>query len=96
MILKLFFGKDEKLKKRYDTPYLIKTMVDCPNCGNDSWTNISCITITDEYLKSMKENSSPYKYGADHPDWANIVRVGNFIMEFQCRKCNFVSPEICY
>jgi hypothetical protein len=71
-------------------------MVNCPKCGNNSWTNVSCISITDEYLKSMKENSPPYKYGAKHPDWADIARVGNFIMEFQCRKCKFVSPEICY
>lgn len=71
-------------------------MVKCPKCGNDSWTNISSITITDEYLKSMKEGSSLYKFGAENPDWANIARVGNFIMEFQCQKCNFVKPEICY
>jgi len=71
-------------------------MVKCPKCGNDSWTNVSSITITDEYLKSMKEGSSSYKFGTEHPDWANIARVGNFIMEFQCRKCKFVSAEICY
>ena len=71
-------------------------MVKCPKCGNDSWTNVSSITITDEYLKSMKEGLPSYKFGAEHPDWANIARVGNYIMEFQCRKCNFVKPEICY
>jgi len=71
-------------------------MVKCPKCGNDSWKNISSITITDDYLKAMKANESSYKYGKEHPDWAGIARVGNFIMEFQCRKCKFVSPEICY
>ena len=71
-------------------------MVKCPKCDNDSWTNTSSITITDEYLKSMKEGAASYKFGAKHPDWADIARVGNFIMEFQCKKCKFVSPEICY
>ena len=71
-------------------------MVKCRKCENDSWENISCITITEDYLKLMKENSPSYKFGVDHPNWANIARVGNFIMEFQCRKCKFVKPEICY
>ncbi len=86
----------EKRKKSYDTILLIVTMVKCQKCGNSIWTNISSLTITDEYLKSMKEGSSSYKYGPDHPDWANIARVGNYIMEFQCKKCNFVLSEICY
>ena len=71
-------------------------MVKCPKCGNDTWTNISCVTITDDYLKAMKAGSLSYKYGTDHPDWANIARVGNYIMEFQCNKCKLVLPEICY
>lgn len=44
----------------------------------------------------MKENSPAYKYGKEHPEWEKISRVGNFIMEFQCKKCKFVRPELCY
>jgi len=86
----------EKRKKSYDTILLNVTMVKCQKCGNSIWTNILSLTITDEYLKSMKEGSPSYKYGHEHPDWANIARVGNYIMEFQCKKCNFVLSEICY
>lgn len=71
-------------------------MVKCPKCGNNSWTNLSSITITEEYLKSMKENSPQYKFGDEHPEWAKTARVGNFIMEFQCKKCNLITAEICY
>jgi len=71
-------------------------MVKCPNCGNESWSRISNVTITDEYLKAMKENLPPYKYAAGHPDWANIARVGNYIIEFQCKRCEFIIPELCY
>ncbi len=71
-------------------------MVKCPKCGNETWSQFSQETITDDYLKAMKENSSPYKYGTEHPDWANIARVGNYILLFQCKKCNFILPELCY
>ena len=71
-------------------------MVKCPKCGNESWSRVSDVTITDEYLKAIRENLPPYKYGIEHPDWANIVRVGNFIIEFQCKKCGFITPELCY
>jgi hypothetical protein len=71
-------------------------MVKCPKCGNEKWSKISSLTITDNYLKAMKENLPPYKYGIEYPDWANIARVGNYILVFQCQKCNFLSPELCY
>ena len=71
-------------------------MVKCPKCGNEGWLRSSDVVITSEYLKSMKENVFPYKYGAEHPDWANIARVGNYIVEFQCKKCGFIIPELCY
>ncbi len=72
------------------------SFVKCPKCGNDKWSKISSLTITDNYLKAMKENLPPYQYGVEHPDWANVARVGNFIVVFQCNKCNFVSSELCY
>ena len=71
-------------------------MVKCPKCGNTTWSRSLSVTITDDYLKAMKENSPLYKYGSEHPDWADIARVGNYIVEFQCKKCNFVSAELCY
>lgn len=71
-------------------------MVKCPKCGNESWSRVSDITITDEYLNAMRENLPPYKYGIEHPDWANTARVGNYIVEFQCKKCGFIIPELCY
>ncbi|MDH3311949.1 MAG: hypothetical protein OEM28_02235 [Nitrosopumilus sp.] len=71
-------------------------MVKCPKCRNEKWERISDITITDNYLKAMKENLPPYQYGIEHPEWANIARVGNYIIEFQCKKCNFIIPELCY
>ncbi len=71
-------------------------MVKCPKCGNVRWSNISCDIITEDYLKAMKENLPSYQYGTEHPDWANITRVGNYILVFQCKKCNFLSPELCY
>jgi len=71
-------------------------MVKCPKCGNQTWSQFSQETITDDYLKAMKENSPSYKYGTEHPDWANIARVGNYILLFQCKKCNFILPELCY
>ena len=71
-------------------------MVKCPNCGNERWSRISNITITDEYLKAMKENLPPYKYGAENPEWVNIARVGNYLVEFQCKRCEFIIPELCY
>jgi len=71
-------------------------MVKCPKCGNETWSQFSQETITDDYLKAMKENSPSYKYGTEHPDWANIARVGNYILLFQCKKCNFILPELCY
>ena len=71
-------------------------MVKCPKCGNTKWSRGSSVTITDDYLKSMRENVLPYKYGAEHPEWANIARVGNFIIEFQCKRCEFIMPELCY
>ena len=71
-------------------------MVKCPKCGNEKWSKISSLTITDNYLKAMKENLPTYQYGIEHPDWANIARVGNFIVVFHCDKCNFSSPELCY
>jgi hypothetical protein len=30
----------------------------------------------------MKEDLPPYQYGIEHPEWANIARVGNYIIEF--------------
>jgi hypothetical protein len=71
-------------------------MVLCEYCGNNSLIKISSITITEGYLKSMKDNLPSYKYGSDHPDWANIARIGNFIVEFQCKKCHNITAEICY
>ena len=71
-------------------------MVKCPQCGNTTWSRNLSVTITNDYLKAMKENLPLYKYGSEHPDWANIARVGNYIMEFQCKKCDFVLSEICY
>ena len=71
-------------------------MIKCPKCGNGKWLKISDVTITDKYLKAIKENLPPYQYGVEHPEWANIARVGNYIIEFQCEKCNFIKPEICY
>jgi len=71
-------------------------MVKCPKCGNDEWSTVSCVTITDDYLKAMKEGLPLYKYSIEHPEWANVARVGNYIMEFQCKKCNFILPELCY
>ena len=44
----------------------------------------------------MKENLPSYKYGVEHPDWADIARVGNYIVEFQCKNCNFIVPELYY
>jgi len=44
----------------------------------------------------MKEDLPSYQYGIEHPEWANIARVGNYIMEFQCKKCNFILAELCY
>lgn len=71
-------------------------MVKCPKCGNETWSDVSCDIITDDYLKSMKEDLPSYKYGTKHPDWANIARVGNYIVVFQCKKCNFLLDELCY
>ena len=71
-------------------------MVNCPQCGNETWSRRFSVTITDDYLNAMKKNLPLYKYGSEHPDWADIARVGNFIVEFQCKKCNFVSAELCY
>jgi len=71
-------------------------MVKCPKCGNEKWSRSSVITISDDYLKAMKENLPPYKYGMEHSEWTNIARVGNYIVEFQCKKCNFTIPELCY
>ena len=71
-------------------------MVKCPKCGNTRWSRGLSVTITDEYLKAMKENLPSYKYGKEHPDWANVARVGNYIVEFECKNCNFVVPELCY
>jgi len=71
-------------------------MIKCPKCGNEKWSKTLRVTITDDYLKSMKENLPSYQYRTEHPEWANIARVGNYIMEFQCTKCNFIVPELCY
>lgn len=57
-------------------------MVKCPKCGNTKWSRGLSIIITDDYLRAMKENESSYKYGAEHPDWTDIARVGNYIVEF--------------
>ena len=51
-------------------------MVKCPKCGNKTWSDISCDTITEDYLKAMKEDLPSYQYGTEHPDWGNIARVG--------------------
>jgi len=50
-------------------------MVKCPKCRNEKWSRISCVTITDNYLKAMKKNLPSYQYGIEHPEWANIARV---------------------
>ncbi len=71
-------------------------MVKCTKCGNEKWARIADVTITDNYLKAMKENLPPYPYGIEHPEWANIARVGNYIIGYQCKKCNFIVPELCY
>jgi len=71
-------------------------MVKCPKCRSEEWSTVSCVTITDDYLKAMKENLPSYKYHNEHPGWAKIAREGNYIMEFQCKKCNFILPELCY
>ena len=71
-------------------------MVKCPKCGNETWSDVSCDIITDDYLKSMKEDLPSYKYGTTHPDWANIARIGNYIVVLQCKKCNFLLSELCY
>jgi len=71
-------------------------MVKCPKCGNTKWSRTLQVTITDDYLKAMKENLPSYQYRTEHPEWANVARVGNYIMEFQCAKCNFIIPELCY
>jgi len=71
-------------------------MVKCPKCGNKTWSDISCDTITEDYLKAMKEDLPSYKYGTEHPDWGKIARVGNYIVVFQCKKCKFLLPELCY
>jgi len=71
-------------------------MVKCPKCGNETWSRISCVAITDNYLKAMKENLPSYQYGIEHPEWVNIARVKNYIMKFQCKKCDFIAPELCY
>ena len=69
-------------------------MVKCPKCGNTEWSMISCDIITEDYLKSMKDGSN--EYVTEHPDWADTARVGNFIDVYQCHKCKFLSPELCY
>ena len=71
-------------------------MVKCPECGNTKWSRGSSVTITENYLKDMKEGSPSYKYSEEHPEWAEIARVGNFIVEFQCKNCNLIIPELCY
>jgi len=50
----------------------------------------------DQVIDSMKEDLPSYKYGIEHKEWANIARVGNYIMEFQCKECSFIVPELCY
>jgi len=71
-------------------------MIKCPKCANEKWSKTLRVTITEKYLKAMKENLPSYQYSTEHPEWANIARVGNYIMEFQCTKCNFIVPELCY
>jgi len=43
-------------------------MVKCPKCGNEKWSRISYVTITDNYLKAMKENLPSYQYSIEHPE----------------------------
>jgi predicted nucleic-acid-binding Zn-ribbon protein len=71
-------------------------VVKCPKCGNEKWSQVSCITITENYLKAMKEDLPSKKYAVENKEWAKIARVGNYIMEFQCNKCSFIVPELCY
>lgn len=87
------FEQDNRIENHYQE---IKKMVKCPKCGDTRWTRGSSITITEDYLKTMKEGSSLYKYNKEHPEWVEIARVGNFIVEFRCKNCNLIIPELCY
>ncbi len=62
-------------------------MVKCPKCGNEEWSTVSCVTITDDYLKAMKE---------DLPSYNTIMNTqgGQKLLEKEITSWNFNARNV--